>query len=311
MGDRNAKGISTIERAKQMSENTVVENTVAENTVGRDVETDSPVDTVNVETEGNAVETETVENEPTPEEIAKQALANLDEDSPLKPMILASRTILSMSAEKISEMVQQVKSGKDDVEDKISDIITDSEDAEIVAAVENIEALQTALDEATAELRSKVAAENDLTPMSDEDEAKLRDEIAKARKNYNSSQSATVKMLANMLPSMKDAEAFFADLASPASLSGATGTGVKKPRLKSATVNGTEITSGSGNEFPSFGDIAEYIAKDAKLTAPGNRPKPSEISSIALDEGLDSGTATFTFRPTGSSKDYTIHAVTR
>jgi hypothetical protein len=46
MGDRNAKGISTIERAKQMSENTVVENTVAENTVGRDVETDSPVETV-------------------------------------------------------------------------------------------------------------------------------------------------------------------------------------------------------------------------------------------------------------------------
>jgi len=266
---------------------------------------------ISTEVAENVENVETEETGPTPVEIAEQALANLEDDSPLKPMIVASRTILSMSAAKITEMVQQVKTGKDDVEDKISDLIADSEDAEVVAAVENIDALQSALDEATAELRAKVASENDLTPMSDEDEAKLRDEIGKARKNYNSSQSATVKMLANMLPSLKDAEAFFADLSSPASLSGATGTGVKKPRLASATVNGTEIVSGSGNANPSFGDVAEFIAKDAKLTAPGNRPKPSEISATALDEGLDSGSVTFKFRPTGSSKDYEIHAVTR
>lgn len=268
------------------------------------VETDSPENV----SDGN-VETVDVPEKSAAEK-ANEAIAALDEDDPLRPMIGAFRKVLSEKAEKINGLVSEVKMGGEAIDAKIDALIDDATDTEIVEKRDRLEKMRAAVDDLNASLRSEIAQANDLTPMTEEVKAEKVNAISDLRSKYNGAKSASEKALKNMLPDEADASVYFADLTAPENVTGAGGSGVKKPRLSAATVNGEQIT-GTG-EFPTFGDVAEYVSKKSGLTNVADRIKPSVISAEALKHGLgDAGVVDFEFTTSEGANKFMIHAETR
>lgn len=266
-----------------------------------------------VETGTENVETVEIPTK-SPAEIAADAINALDENDPLLPMVNAFRKVLSDKAEVINGLVKEVRLGGEEVETQIDSLIEDATDTETVAMRERLEKMRAAIDALNSELRSKVATENDLTPMTEEVKAAKTSEISELRSKYNGVKSASEKALKNMLPDEADASVYFVDITPPENVSGQGGTGVKKPRLSAATVefNGSkEVISGTG-EFPTFGDVAEFVSKKSGLTNVADRIKPSTISAEALKHGLgDAGVVDFEFTTSEGANVFKIHAETR
>jgi hypothetical protein len=281
-------------------------------------ETIAATETVeNVETENSetpeTVETETVP-EMTPVEKAAQAIDALDENDPLLPMIGAFRKVLTEKAEAINALVSEIRLGGEEVETKIDALLLDSTDTEIVEKRNRLEKMRAAADALNSELRSRIAEENDLTPMTEEVKKEKTDAVSELRSKYNGAKSASEKALKNMLPDSADASVYFVDLIAPENVTGAGGTGVKKPRLLSATVEfkGEKETITGTGEFPTFGDVAEFVSKKSGLTNVADRIKPSVISAQALEHGLgDAGVVDFEFTTSEGANKFQIHAETR
>ncbi len=289
-----------------MSENTVTISETENTEVSENVET--------VETE-NTVETVEVP-EVSAADKAAEAIAALDDTDPLKAMVNAFRSALTEKGAAIDVLVKEVKAGGEEIDERIAELIADSTDTETVKARELIEKMRAALDKSVSELNAKIAAENDLTPMTPEVKEAKTAQISEMRQKYNAVKSASEKALKNMLPDEANAAVFFADLSAPGSVSGGTGTGAKKPRL-SGEVYVTfkdvkeQIAPAAGNDFPTFGDVAEYVSKKSGLTNAKDRIRPTDISAKAIAEGLENGVVDFEFTTSEGANVFLIHAETR
>jgi hypothetical protein len=289
-----------------MSENTVTISETENTEVSENVET--------VETDNNV---ETVEvPEVSAADKAAEAIAALDDTDPLKAMVNAFRSALTEKGAAIDVLVKEVKAGGEEIDERIAELIADSTDTETVKARELIEKMRAALDKSVSELNAKIAAENDLTPMTPEVKEAKTAQISEMRQKYNAVKSASEKALKNMLPDEANAAVFFADLSAPGSVSGGTGTGAKKPRL-SGEVYVTfkdvkeQIAPAAGNDFPTFGDVAEYVSKKSGLTNAKDRIRPTDISAKAIAEGLENGVVDFEFTTSEGANVFLIHAETR
>ena len=290
-------------KGQKMSENTVTISEVSENV--ENVET--------VETEAP----ETVETEVSAEDAAKAAIDAIDDDNPVKGMVTAFRSALSTKAEAINALVREVKAGGEEIDARIDDLIAEATDTETVEKRERLAKMRAAVDSLNAEIRTKIAAENDLTPMTEDVKAAKTLEISEARQKYSAVKSSSEKALKNMLPDGANVGVFFADLSTPENVSGGTGSGKAKPRLSRevyVTFKGekVQIKARSGNDWPTFGDVAEYISDKSSLKAAGNRIKPTDVSEVAVAHGLVSaGVVDFEFTTSEGANVFLIHAETR
>lgn len=295
-----------------MSENTVTisETENVENVTAP--ENGENVETVNVESTP-----ETVETEVSAEDAAKAAIDAIDEDNPVKAMVLAFRKALADKGEAINALVKEIKAGGDEIDEKIDDLITESTDTETVEMRERLAKMRAAVDSLNGELRSKIAAENDLTPMTEEVKAEKTEAVSEMRRKYSAVKSSSEKALKNMLPDGANVDVFFGDLSGPSNVSGGTGSGKAKPRLSKnvwVEFKGEKYTviPTIGNDWPTFGDVAEYVSKKSGLMAAGNRIKPTEISEVAVANGLVSaGIVDFEFTTSEGANVFKIHAETR
>lgn len=279
-----------------------------------ETEVSPEVSAENVETE-NAPET--VETEVSAEDSAKAAIDALDDANPVKAMVNAFRDALSEKGKAINALVSEVKAGGEEIDAKIDLLIENATDTETVEMRNRLDKMRDAVDALNDTLRSKIAGENDLTPMTEDVKAEKTTAISDMRQKYNAVKSASEKALKNMLPDGENAAVYFADLSAPENVSGGTGTGKAKPRLSrnvSVSFKGekTTIEASAGNDWPTFGDVAEFVSKKSGLTNAKDRIRPTDISEVAVSHGLVSaGIVDFEFTTSEGANVFLIHAETR
>ena len=225
----------------------------------------------------------------------------------------AVKAMLVEIANKANAIAEEVKNSRVNVGKVVAEIRKDENTTD-----ETVKKYQVWEEKALATLEEKRKAIDEYiktnlvkaSEMSDEVFEAKKSEYGEHKKNYNNA----VKM-AKMLPGYSDD--VFSDVPALLTLSGGTssasGTGPRRPRLASISVNGEDIfvekkgEDGEVTHSATFTAAAAYISKDS-----GTKVQPSQLSSAAFEAAGTEDLSTvndveFNFSVEG--KDYAIHAI--
>lgn len=223
---------------------------------------------------------ETPEQTPevSPEVKAESALARFTE--PVRQMLAMSKIVLRDLIKDANVLADQIKIGREDADSQITTFLDDenTEDAviqEYQSKRDEIEATLEALEnDARSYVRSNLL---DVEPMDDATYLLKKKELATQIK-----QIRDMKGIAQQFPEYSDD--VWADLPEVKTIGRGVGSaGTKKPRIKTATVDGQPFLgmTRNGKNVLSFGTLAEHLNASAKGDV---KITPAELSEAALRE---------------------------